>query len=227
MPISTVVPAVRFSCGRATKLARLSVLLAIGGALAASATAQTKADQPLRDSTATIHNAAPPVPTFTRTEDRLAYFRWLAKTDKKLAPFVPDATMRKEIVQTIWYEARRAGLDVAFVLGTIEALSRFRKYAVAANGAIGYMAVNPAWVSRIGNGDVSTLMHSQTNLRFGCVLLRHYLDESKGNIHNAVTKYVENNLGLAPGNPQVAAVVNNAFAAQARWAYVDSATALR
>ncbi|WP_093442925.1 lytic transglycosylase domain-containing protein [Variovorax sp. 770b2] len=175
------------------------------------------------DSTATIQNTAPPVAAFTRTEDRLAYLRWLAETDKKLVPFVQDATMRKEIAQTIWYEARRASLDLGLVLGSTEALSGFRKYAVAPNGAMGYMAVNPAWVSKIGNGDVSTLMHLQTNFRFGCVLLRHYLDESKGNVYTAVTKYVENNLGLAPGNPQVAAVVNNTFAAQARWAYVEQA----
>ena len=221
MPWFTAADAVRFSDGRAAMSARLSVLLLIAAALAASATAQTTADQPLRDSTATIHNTAPPVPAFTRTEDRLAYLRWLAETDKKLVSLAPDAAMRKEMAQTIWYEARRAGLDVGLELGSIEALSGFRKYAVAPNGAMGYMAVNPVWVSKIGNGDVSTLMHLQTNLRFGCVLLRHYLDDSKGNVHTALAKYVENNLGLAPGNPQVAAVVNNAFAAQARWAYVD------
>jgi soluble lytic murein transglycosylase-like protein len=223
MSRSTAADVVLFSCGHAAKSARLSVLLAIAGAFAASATARTAADQPLRDSTATIHNIAPPVPAFIRTEDRLTYLRWLTETDKKLAPFAPDAATRKEIAQTTWYEAKRAGLDVGLVLGSIEALSGFRKYAVAPNGAMGYMAVNPAWVSKIGNGDVSTLMHLQTNLRFGCVLLRHYLDGSKGNVHTAVTKYVENNLGLAPGNPQVAAVVNNAFAAQARWAYIDQA----
>lgn len=221
MSSSIAVGAGRFSCCRATKSACVFVLLATAGAFVASATAQPTADNPLRDSTATAHNTAPPVPVFSRTQDRLAYLRWLAETDKKLMPFAPDAATRKEIAQTIWYEARRAGLKVSLVLGSIEALSGFRKYAVAPNGAMGYMAVNPAWVSKIGNGDVSALMHLQTNLRFGCVLLRHYLDASKGNVYTAVTNYVENNLGLAPGNPQVAALVNNAFAAQERWNYGD------
>jgi len=187
-----------------------------------SASAQTATEQPPRDSLATLQSSTPPMPTFARTEDRLTYLRWLKETDRRLLAFVADAYVRNEMAQTSWYEAKRAGLDVSFVLGAIEALSGFRHFAVATNGALGLMAINPTWSSRIGDGNVSKLMHMQSNIRFGCVLLRHYLDRSSGDMPAAMTGYVENNLGLAAGNPQVAAVVNNFLAAQVRWAYVDN-----
>jgi soluble lytic murein transglycosylase-like protein len=94
------------------------------------------------------------------------------------------------------------------VLGTIEALSGFQQNAVTPNGALGLMAINPRWSAKIGDGDVSKLMQMQGNMRFGCVLLRHFLDASSGDQSAALARYVESNFDLAAGNPQVAALVN-------------------
>ena len=82
-------------------------------------------------------------------------------------------------MQTVWYEAKRAGLDVSMVMGLVQVESGFRKYAISSVGARGYMQIMPFWMRLIGDGDSGKLFHMQTNLRFGCVILRHYLDREK------------------------------------------------
>jgi soluble lytic murein transglycosylase-like protein len=86
---------------------------------------------------------------------------------------------RIEFLETVWYESRRAGLETSLVLGLIQVESGFRKYAISSAGARGYMQVMPFWARLIGDGDASRLFHMQTNLRFGCVILRHYLDRER------------------------------------------------
>jgi soluble lytic murein transglycosylase-like protein len=92
-------------------------------------------------------------------------------------------------LQTVWYESKRAGLDVSLVLGLIQVESNFRKFAVSVVGARGYMQVMPFWTRAIGDGDAGRLFHMQTNLRFGCVILRHYLDREKGDLFMALGRY--------------------------------------
>ena len=83
---------------------------------------------------------------------------------------------RVEFLEAVWYESKRAGLEPALVLGLIQVESGFRKYAISVAGARGYMQVMPFWARLIGDGDAAKLFHMQTNLRFGCVILRHYLE---------------------------------------------------
>ena len=127
-----------------------------------------------------IANHAPPLPEFTNTDSRLAYLRWLGATSERLKRKIPELQVRKEFLQTVWYESKRAGLDVTLVMGLIQVESNFRKFAVSNVGARGYMQVMPFWTRVIGDGDASKLFHMQTNLRFGCVILRHYLDRDRG-----------------------------------------------
>jgi soluble lytic murein transglycosylase-like protein len=178
----------------------------------ARAGAQT--EEPLADSvrsalSSSIANAAPPVPEFSDTESRLAYLRWLGVMSERLKMKKPDWITRKEFLQTIWYEARRAGLDVSLVLGLVQVESNFRKFAVSPVGARGYMQVMPFWSRLIGDGDASRLFHLQTNLRFGCVILRHYLDLEKGNLFMALGRY-----NGSRGKPQYPDAV---FTAQKLW----------
>lgn len=173
--------------------------------------------RPLQDSTVTVQpGKAPPVPYFRDTASRQAYLRWLANTSALLEPYIPGKPSRTEFLQTAWYESKRAGLDVSLVLGLVEVLSGYRGFAVTQNGSLGYMAVNPSWSQTIGDGDVSKLFHLQTNLRFGCVILRHYLDASGGDSHMALAKYLGNNLALAESNPKIGATINRIYAAAAR-----------
>ena len=159
-------------------------------------------EEPMIDSVRTalssaVTNKAPPVPEFDNTEARLKYLRWLAAMSDRLYKKKPDLQIRKEFLQTVWYESKRAGLDLALVLGLIQVESNFRKFAVSVVGARGYMQVMPFWTRVIGDSDPSKLFHMQTNLRFGCVILRHYLDREKGDLFLGLGRY-NGSRGKAP-----------------------------
>jgi soluble lytic murein transglycosylase-like protein len=113
---------------------------------------------------------------------------WLGEMSRRVARRIPDADYRMDFLKTVHYEATRAGLDPQLVLGLIEVESGFRKYAVSEAGARGYMQVMPFWVREIGeNGQ--NLFHLSTNLRYGCTILRFYLDMEKGDIYRALGRY--------------------------------------
>ena len=165
-------------------------------------TAGAQIEEPLVDSvrtalTSAVANHAPPVPEFKDTESRLRYLRWLVAMSDRLFTKKAELQIRKEFLQTVWYESRRAGLDTALVLGLIQVESNFRKFAVSVVGARGYMQVMPFWTRVIGDGDASKLFHMQTNLRFGCVILRHYLDREKGDVFMGLGRY-NGSRGKAP-----------------------------
>lgn len=159
-------------------------------------------EEPLVDSVRTalssaIHNAAPPIPEFVDTESRLKYLRWLGAMSERLKKKKPEWEVRKEFLQTVWYESKRAGLDVSLVIGLIQVESNFRKFAVSSVGARGYMQVMPFWTRVLGDGDAGKLFHMQTNLRFGCVILRHYLDRERGDLFLTLGRY-NGSRGRAP-----------------------------
>ena len=160
----------------------------------ASAFAGTQLEEPLIDSvrtalSASVANHAPPVPKFAHQEARMHYLKWLGHMDERLQKRKPDLALRQEFLQTLWYESKRSGLEPSLVLGLVQVESNFRKFAVSSAGARGFMQVMPFWVRLIGNGDPSVLFHMQTNLRFGCVILRHYLDREKGQLGMALGRY--------------------------------------
>lgn len=159
-------------------------------------------EEPLIDSvrtalTASVYSAAPPVPVFADTASRMAYLRWLGAMSTRLRRHKSDYGTRTEFLQTVWYESKRAGLDTTLVLGLIQVESAFRKFAVSSVGARGYMQVMPFWTRVLADGDPSALFHMQTNLRFGCVILRHYLDREQGNLFMALGRY-NGSRGKAP-----------------------------
>ena len=151
-------------------------------------------EEPLADSvrsalSGAIANKAPPVPEFTSMDKRLAHLRWLGAMSDRLKRRKPDFQTRIEFVQTVWYESKRAGLDTTMVMGLIQVESAFRKFAISSVGARGYMQIMPFWSRLIGDGDAGKLFNMQTNLRFGCVILRHYLETERGNAFMALGRY--------------------------------------
>lgn len=159
-------------------------------------------EEPLMDSVRTalgsaVANQAPPIPEFRDTDSRMAYLRWLGAMSERLKKKMPELQIRQEFLQTVWYESKRAGLDVTMVLGLIQVESNFRKFAVSPVGARGYMQVMPFWTRVIGDGDAGKLFHLQTNLRFGCVILRHYLDRERGDHFLGLGRY-NGSRGRAP-----------------------------
>jgi soluble lytic murein transglycosylase-like protein len=182
------------------------------------ARAGAQIEEPLADSVRTalssaVANSAPPVPEFPDIEARLAYLRWLGAMSGRLRRRKTEWLERKEFLQTVWYESRRAGLDPGLVLGLIQVESNFRKFAVSPVGARGYMQVMPFWTRVIGDGDAGKLFHMQTNLRFGCVILRHYIDRERGELFMALGRY-----NGSRGKPQYPGAV---FGAARAWAFHD------
>ena len=173
-------------------------------------------EEPLMDAvrpalSPTIATQAPPEPEFATTEARLHYLRWLGTMSDRLRRRKPDWEVRRDFLQTVWYESKRAGLDVSLVLGLIQVESACRKFAVSSVGARGYMQVMPFWTRVIGDGDPGKLFHMQTNLRFGCVILRHYMDRERGDLYMTLGRY-NGSRGRAP-------YPNAVFAAQRNWVF--------
>ena len=213
-------PWVQGGVSRRTCLTTLSALSAPAAWLAAPSQAHAggQLEEPLMDSVRTalssaIANQAPPEPHFFTTEARLHYVRWLAAMSDRLRRRKPEWEVRRDFLQTAWYESKRAGLEVSLVLGLIQVESAFRKYAVSSVGARGYMQVMPFWTRVIGDGDPGKLFHMQTNLRFGCVILRHYMDRERGDLFMALGRY-NGSRGRSPYPDAV-------FRAQRNWLFAD------
>lgn len=136
-----------------------------------------------------ITDPRPPKLVFSNESERAAWQRWFDVMSRRLHSRMPDTMVRQEFLQTVWYESRRAGLEPALVLGLIQVESAFRKYAISRAGARGYMQVMPFWTHAIGDGRPAGLFHMQTNLRYGCAILRLYLDLERGDVFMALGRY--------------------------------------
>ena len=195
-----------------------AVLGLAGAALLAAAPALAWAGaqqyEPLAASVrASLHSAvadrASPRLVFASSDEAM---EWLDEMSIRLAKRIPDQQTRLDFLTTVQYEAKRAGLDPQLVLGMIEVESAFRKYAVSRAGARGYMQVMPFWSELIGTAE-HNLFHLRTNLRYGCIILRHYLDIERGNLARALARY-NGSLGKKSG---YAAKVTDAW--RTRWAW--------
>lgn len=113
---------------------------------------------------------------------------WLQEMSRRLSKWIPDEAERLEFLTTLHWEASRAGVDPQLMLGVIHVESRFRKYAVSPVGARGYTQVMPFWVKAIGSPD-HNLFQLRTNLRYGALILRHYIDIERGDLFRALGRY--------------------------------------
>ena len=132
-----------------------------------------------------VSDQAPPTTSFRNPMEAVA---WLSEMSLRLEKRIPDHEQRHDFLRTVHYEATRSGLDPQLVLGLIQVESGFKKYAVSTAGARGFMQVMPFWVKTIGRPD-DNLFHLRTNLRYGCTILRHYLDIEKGDLFRALGRY--------------------------------------
>ena len=181
--------ALRQRARRAVGLALAASLVCAGPALAGNQKEEAMADSVRLALANAIRDARAPKPSFRDEQTRARYQRWLGEMSARLKRKLPDDESRIEFLETAWYEASRAGLDPALVLGLIQVESAYRKYAVSMVGARGYMQVMPFWAKAIGDDDRSKLFHMQTNLRYGCSILRLYIDMEGGNLYLALGRY--------------------------------------
>ena len=193
---------------------RLAFALALAAALLpATVRAGAQQYEPLAASVrAGLHAAiaarAAPEPQFPSIQEKVS---WLTEMSARLTRRIPDREGRLDLLKTVYYEAKRAGLDPQMVLGLIQVESGFKKYSGSSAGARGYMQVMPFWIKLIGNKD-SNLFNMRTNLRFGCTILRHYLDIEKGDLYRALGRY---NGSL--GKPEYPNMVRGAWEKQWGW----------
>ncbi|MFN7094712.1 MAG: transglycosylase SLT domain-containing protein, partial [Burkholderiales bacterium] len=132
-----------------------------------------------------IINPIEPHLVFTSKEKADA---WLKDMSNRLKHWLPDPFLRKRYLTIIQYEATRSGLDPQLVLSVITIESKFNKYAISSSGAQGLMQVMPFWLRQIGLAKQS-LFDTQTNIRYGCTILRYYMQREHGNLKRALARY--------------------------------------
>jgi soluble lytic murein transglycosylase-like protein len=165
-----------------------------------------------------IRDGRPPKPVFRDATAEARYRQWFDAMSTRLKRRLPDDQMRTEFLESAWYEATRAGLDPGLVLGLIQVESAYRKYAVSIVGARGYMQVMPFWTKVIGDSNRRALFDMQTNLRYGCSILRMYIDMEGGNLYLALGRY-----NGSRGKPEYP---NAVLAAWKNWEYKAASTAI-
>jgi soluble lytic murein transglycosylase-like protein len=183
------VSATRGNCARRGRSLLPAALFALALALPRLAAAGAQVEEQLAPSVATVLSRAisdTPVPADYANKPDIR--NWLDELSRRLATRIPDERYRNDFLATVHYEATRAGLDPQLVLGVIHHESAFRKYAISVAGARGFMQVMPFWTNLIGSQQ-HNLFHLRTNLRFGCVILRHYLDIESGDVFRALGRY--------------------------------------
>ena len=121
-------------------------------------------------------------------EDRFDAEVWLVSKSDRLKRFIRDPQRRLELLRKIHLAATRAELQPEVVLAVIEVESAFNHYAVSRVGAQGIMQVMPFWKKEIGRPD-DNLIDLETNLQYGCTILKHYIKRSKGRLAEALSRY--------------------------------------
>lgn len=172
------------------KIFHLSVVMLLLAITSSSSFAGSQLEEPLSNSVKalmqrSISDKAAPRLTFSTAEEGDA---WLKEMSQRLKKRIPDNSYREDFLRTVHYEATRAGLDPQMVLGLIQVESGFKKYALSSVGARGFMQVMPFWVRSIGNKE-HNLFHLRLNLRYGCTILRHYIDIERGDLYRALGRY--------------------------------------
>ena len=120
--------------------------------------------------------------------DRFDAEVWLTDMSRRLARQVRDPEERVELLTLVHTEAARVELPPELILAVIEVESNFDRYAVSVAGALGLMQIMPFWLDEIGRPN-DNLLHADTNLRYGCTILRFYLDKENGDLRRALGRY--------------------------------------
>lgn len=145
--------------------------------------------QPLSESNPELHAALiAAVQDSDSFQNRFDAEVWLLDMSTRLAAIVPDTQQRLHMLRAIHREATRAKLEPELVLALIHVESLFSKYAISSAGARGLMQVMPFWKDEIGRPE-DNMFDIDTNLRYGCTILRFYLDKENGNLTRALARY--------------------------------------
>jgi soluble lytic murein transglycosylase-like protein len=150
--------------------------------MAGSAVAEVRPDPELRE---VLRSAANDTTSF---EDRFDAEVWLTDMSRRLERQVKDPEQRIKILKLVHSEAQRVDLAPELILAVIETESNFDHNAISVAGAIGLMQIMPFWLDEIGRPN-DNLLHIETNLRYGCTILKFYLDKENGDLRRALGRY--------------------------------------
>lgn len=170
---------------RHAALIALAAIVAAGKAFAGAQIYEPLAESVQTGLHAAIADRPAPEHGFTNSIEAV---NWLTEMSHRLERKIPSFRTRLDFLRTVHYEATLAGLDPQLVLALIQVESNFRKYAVSRSGARGYMQVMPFWVGLVGK-KADNLFSLRTNLRYGCVILKHYIQIERGDLARALARY--------------------------------------
>lgn len=162
------------------------IVFAVACPVAASQQYEPMADHVRLALRSALNAPVAPRPIFESVGHRI---HWMSEMSRRLARRVPDFSERNELIKTIRYEAQRVGIEPQIIFALIEVESNFRADAVSHAGAIGLMQVMPFWTDVLSKGSSRELYEPRVNIRYGCLILRHYLDIEKGNLDRALGRY--------------------------------------
>jgi len=162
-----------------------SLILIIGLCACSSAAAQSAPDGPDPELLRRLQQVASEADSFPDHFDAQV---WLTDMSGRLERQVRDPDERLEILKRVHYEATRRDIAPELVLAVIDVESNFDRFAISVAGAFGLMQIMPFWLEEIGeSGD--NLMHINTNVRFGCTILKYYLDLENNDLKRALGRY--------------------------------------
>lgn len=177
----------RISKPKNFKLIALSIILTLNAINSMAGTQEQELLSP-DVQTAMQSNIINPIEPYLVFKTKDQANAWLNDMSNRLKKWVPDQFLRQRYLTIIQYESVRAGLDPQLVLSLITVESRFNKYAISSTGAQGLMQVMPFWLTQLGLKQ-QNLFDIQTNIRFGCTILRYYLQKEQGNLFMALGRY--------------------------------------
>ena len=180
--VSTIIGLLMTDSCRLVRTSRNGIVAGLLALFAAAALAETRPDPELRELLRTAANEADSFP------DRFEAQVWLTDMSRRLERQVRDPEERIYILTRVHYEASRVGLPPELILAVIEVESNFDRYAISVVGALGLMQVMPFWLEEIGRPD-DNLLHIDTNLRYGCTILKYYYDKENGDLRRALGRY--------------------------------------
>ena len=180
--VSTIIGSPMIDSRRLARTSHNGIVAGLLALFAAAAFAETRPDPELRELLRAAANEADSFP------DRFEAQVWLTDMSRRLERQVRDPEERIYILTRVHYEARRVGLPPELILAVIEVESNFDRYAISVAGALGLMQVMPFWLEEIGRPD-DNLLHIDTNLRYGCTILKYYYDKENGDLRRALGRY--------------------------------------
>ncbi|MCR9261177.1 MAG: lytic transglycosylase domain-containing protein [Pseudomonadaceae bacterium] len=120
--------------------------------------------------------------------DRFDAQVWLQVSDQRLQRYLPKQADRLELLKLVYTEATRQSLNPNLVLAVMQIESAFNRFAISSVGAQGLMQVMPFWRLEIGRAQ-DNLINTETNIRYGTVILAHYIEVAKGDLVDALARY--------------------------------------